>query len=283
MTNVQPWAQRRLADTRHGEVWVQFDNAALPVVRLRMQPIRAVHPQASADRWRMAMAEAGLLTEIAETTDDKDPRSWIQAVQQLLQELSDLDIKGSSLRSKVVGPTFGDAPWWGWLFVMAEPVVAINIAKRSGGNEEDKLLVAMFVYVLPATLALALLVFGVVRLHRRRRAHLDALAELAQQRATVLKSLRTGIEAIMGRSFVARGPSQVLVCTAGQDWVKARARDARKTGRADLGQTLDAEAQRMQAALEYALRETPDQWTSSGLEPDREAWSRALAAAGVAC
>lgn len=261
---------------------MDFDDAALPVIHLRMQPLLAVHPQARADKWRAALDEAGFLVEIGETNGEEDPREWIRELQSQLDELAALDRKRGGLQGGLDGLRWEDVPVGAWLFALVEPAVALAVARHTALLDERGLIATMLVYVLPAILVVGLLLFGFLRVQGRRTGRLEELVALNHDRVKLLHSLRQNIQRILRDSFVARLGGQVLLCTGDLDWLRRQSRAARRKGAAALAGRLDAEAERVEAAIKAALYVPPRNWSQTGLTTNREAWQPMLAGVGLA-
>lgn len=261
---------------------MEFQDAALPVVRIRVQPLRAVHPQAHVDRWRTAMDECGLLTEIFEAEGDEDPRAMLQSIQAQLSALSALEVKRAGLKGGLEGVQWSDAPWWAWLLVFVVPAVASALGLGSPDSGAPPFLGMVLLYAVPAIGALGLIAYGWSRFYRRRSDGLRELEELNHERMMGLRRMKSDIVRLAKRTFIARVGNRVLLCTGDLDWLRERARSAREAGQAQLAAQLDQEGDRIESALQAGLFVPPRSWCQAGFVTDRERWGALLEGVGLA-
>lgn len=270
------WSLRRsVPRARHRTVMNHYESP-LRVIHLRVERLQNVPSHALARIWREAMLHAGLLTELPHTSDDPDdPRGWMVALQRLLAELDDVETTLASLRTRDVGMHFKDVPWWMWVGVLLQPLVAILFGMIMGDAESaNRYWAALVVYGVPGALALGILGWAWLRTMRRSIARDRVVAEETERRDQVRRSLQEGCAALSERSFVARAGTCIVVSTVDYDWLMSAADDVRRVGDALLADQLAAEARTLDAQIRTALREPPDEWVSAGVLDDREDWSK---------
>jgi len=184
--------------------------ASLPVVQLQAGGIDGLR-HAPSMRWRQIMLAAGLLAEVPEADDPADPRAWIAALQELLAELVFLEEHRDGLVWQDDRFFIHDAPWWVWVGLVCQPFLAFTL----GGAQTDdvhQVVIFLLIYVIPGTLAVC---FGAVAAARVRRLRAARKAELRSIKARI-KQIRVelfeGIQRTLGRNFIARAGSRLLVC-----------------------------------------------------------------------
>lgn len=169
-------------------------------------------PAATGESWRRALTRAGLLTSVSAPEGKGDPRRALIDLQQALYALEAAESALVSLRTVDHRVRLGDAPWWSWLILAAQPVLWLKLAALTGAKEEDAVLLGLWVYVLPALAAA--LIFGLAwRQAAARRAARDVgIAAHEAARRAALAGLELSLAALLGRVFVAPGQGRLLLC-----------------------------------------------------------------------
>jgi hypothetical protein len=260
---------------------MDLSTAPLPVVHLRVGRALQVHPEAPAREWRRALLAGGLLSDPGvATADPDDPRAWLRALQELVDELDNLEQHMAGLRSRDDQPRWAETPLWMWALVAALPVAAITFGWLVGSTYEDRLLGALFVYVLPASVSIGILVFAYSRAGVRRQLRRRELVRLTQERATLRQGLAEGCAALGARSAVARAGGRLLLLTGDLDWLRAQASAARRQGNTALKEALETEAANLEDDVMKAIHEHPQEWSAAGELADRAGWTARVQAGG---
>ena len=191
------------------------DEAQLPVIRMQPAAIGTLR-YATNVRWRQALLAAGLLSEVAETSDPDDPRAWILAVQVLLLELTMLEEERDSLRALDHRAGVHDAPWWMWALLLLQPWLAVHLG-RNEVDHFDRFITMLWVYLIPAIVAAGIGIGIGVVIFRRKAARKVRLRELDSEIAQTRAELAEGASRTLARDFATLSGQRLLVNTPSLD------------------------------------------------------------------
>ena len=252
---------------------MDIQQAALPVVHLRLRGVLLLHPESPPRVWRMALLDGGLLAELPSPTDDaEDPREWLRSIQGLLGELTDLEQRIGSLRTRQDRAYWKDAPWWMWVALFAQPGLAVLVAMLVGGTVEDRLWSALVVFAVPGLVACGLLFWGYSAARARRRQSRVELDHARRERARVRQHLVDGCAALSARNFVARAGGRLLLGTADLDWLQASSSTARRAREDARAEAIEGKCRELEAELQSVLEDPPQGWSPVGELADRSCW-----------
>lgn len=167
---------------------------------------------APASRCRDALLAAGLLTEVRASDQAEDPRGWILAVQELLQELTALEDQRDGLVARDDRLMIRDAPLWAWVVPLGLPLLGWWMSGWMS-TTAGQILSVLLTVIVPVVVWSG----GVVVLYglavRRRDARRAQLAQTKQDVQHTRAAMLEGAARILARDFVARAGSRLLVCT----------------------------------------------------------------------
>jgi hypothetical protein len=233
------------------------DLAPQRVVALRPEQALRPPPAPTGEAWRRALTRAGLLAEVGAPAGRGDPRRALIDLQQALYALEAAESALVSLRTVDHRVRFGDAPWWSWLILAAQPVLWLKLADLRGAKDEDAVLLGLWVYLVPALAAALVAVLAWRQAAARRR---DRDVRLAAQEAAgraALAGLELSLAALLGRVFVVPGQGRLLLCADPLTEAAHGARALAEAGREGEAAEAAARVAAAEAALQAALEAEP--------------------------